>query len=95
MAGADWSLVVGILEFIVALIISVVIYAVKRKFYLIMYLISAAVYIFTICFAIDVFDLSKNWILLLLALSSVLMMLIGWYIAKEAQKHKKSKRKSK
>lgn len=92
MASADWSIAVGVFEFFLALIAAIIIYAIKRQFYLIMYLISAAVYIFMICFAIDVFTLSKNWILLLLALSSVLMMLIGWYIAKEAQA-KISKRK--
>ena len=93
MASADWSIAVGVFEFFLALIAAIIIYAIKRQFYLIMYLISAAVYIFMICFAIDVFNLSKNWILLLLALSSVLMMLLGWYISKEAQKDKKQKRK--
>src|SRR3989338_700669 len=62
-------------------------FAMKKKWFMIMYLISICVYIFTIGFVIDVFDLSKDQILLILAFSSGVMIAAGVYLSKE---HKKS-----
>jgi len=67
--------------FFIGLIIAIVLFAIKRKFYPVMYLVSIATYIFTIGFVIDAFDLSKNWVLLLLAISSVIFILVGLYIS--------------
>jgi UDP-N-acetylmuramyl pentapeptide phosphotransferase/UDP-N-acetylglucosamine-1-phosphate transferase len=74
--------------FFIAFIVAIILFAVKRKFYPIMYLISIATYIFTLGFVIDAFDLSKNFILLLLALSAILFILAGVYFAKKFEKHK-------
>ncbi len=81
-----WYPFVGYGIFWVSLIVSIILYAVKRKWYPIMYLISIALYIFTLCFVIDVFELSKNWILLLLAFSALVMIYIGFYISKLIKK---------
>ena len=69
--------------FWIGLIAAVVLYAVKRKWYPLMYLISVSLYIFTVGFVIDVFDVSKNVILLILAGSTVVMIGLGFYLSKK------------
>ena len=78
-----WYPFLGYGVFWIALVASIILYAIKRKWHPLMYLISISLYIFTFGFVIDVFDLSKNWILLLLALSSVLMIGLGMYLSKK------------
>ena len=80
---ADWYPFVGYSVFWIGLIIAIILYAMKRKWNPLMYLISIALYIFTTAFVIDVFDLSKNFILLILAVSAVLMILLGLYLSKK------------
>ena len=53
-----------------------------------MYLVSIATYIFTVGFVIDAFDFQKNAILLTLAISSVLFILAGVYIAYKFEERK-------
>ncbi len=83
-----WYPILGGAVFWFSLVAAIIIYIIKRRFYPIMYLISVALYIFTVGFVIDVFDLSKNWILLLLAFSSLVMILLGWYLSGKPQKDK-------
>jgi UDP-N-acetylmuramyl pentapeptide phosphotransferase/UDP-N-acetylglucosamine-1-phosphate transferase len=85
-----WYPVLGGGIFWIGLIVSIILFAVKRKWYPIMYLISIALYIFTLGFAIDVFDVSNNVIMLLLAFSAFLMILLGVYLS--AVSHKESKK---
>lgn len=80
---AYWYPVVGYLVFWIALIVAIILYAIKRKWYPIGYLVSVSLYIFTVCFVIDVFDIGKNGILLILAFSALLMILLGFYISKK------------
>ncbi|OGI14749.1 hypothetical protein A3K63_02635 [Candidatus Micrarchaeota archaeon RBG_16_49_10] len=75
--------------FWVGLVVSIILYAVKRKWYPIVYVISVALYIFTVTFVIEAFSLSKNWILLLLALSSALMIGVGVYLSRRFKEDKK------
>lgn len=74
---------IGWALFVLGLILSIIIYAWKRKWTPIMYLISIALYAFTISFVIDVYSLGRNWILALLALSAGLMLLLGWYLGRK------------
>lgn len=91
-----WYPILGGAVFWISLLAAILIYVFKRKFYPISYLISGALYVFTIGFVIDVFDLSKNWILFLLGLSSVIMILLGTYLAELFQNTpKKAKTKKK
>jgi hypothetical protein len=53
-----------------------------------MYVISAALYVFTVGFAIDVFDLDKNWILLIFAVSAAVMIIVGSQLAKKSSLEK-------
>lgn len=77
-----WYPLLGYGVFWIALFTAIVLYAVKRKWYPVAYLISASLYIFTVGFVMDVFDLSKNGILFLLALSAALMIGAGLYLSK-------------
>lgn len=81
--GHYWYPFLGYGVFWLGLIVSIALYAIKRKWYPIMYIIAISLYIFTVGFVIDVFDLSKNWVLLILAFSSILMILLGTYLSKK------------
>ena len=81
-----WYPFLGYGVFWIGLVVSIILYAMKRKWYPIMYLISVSLYIFTVAFVIDVFDLSKNGILLTLAFSTLVMIGLGIYLSKKFQK---------
>jgi hypothetical protein len=70
--------------FWLTLIASIILFAVKRKWSPVMYLISIAMYIFTVAYVIDAFRLSKNWVLLLLLFSTFLMFGFGFYLREKA-----------
>ena len=70
------------------LIAAIVIYSVKRKFFPVMYLVSIALYIFTIGFVIDIYDLSKDGVLLVLAFSAIVFMVLGYYFSSKFRKGK-------
>lgn len=67
--------------FFIGLVIAIILFLVKRKFYPVMYLVSVALYVFTFGFVIDAFDMGKNSILLLLAFSSLIFILAGVYFS--------------
>lgn len=75
--------IIGYGVFWIGLIASIVLYIKKKKFYPIIYLISIALYIFTVGFVIDVFDFSRNLILITLAVSAAAFMFLGVYFSKK------------
>lgn len=81
-----WYQIFGFLIFWVALVSSIILYILKRKWYPIMYLISVSLYVFTIGFVIDVFNFSVNLILFVLAFSAVVMIASGIYLSKKFPK---------
>ena len=83
-----WYPLIGWGVFWLGLIIAIILYAMKRKWYPIMYLISVCVYVFTVSFVIDAYDLSKNGILGALAFSAAIMISLGFYLSKRFQKKK-------
>lgn len=82
MAYGEWYPFLGWADFIISLIIAIIIYAKSRKFYPIFYLIAISLYVFTAGFYIDVYDLTRGGILMVLVISAVLFMLAGWYFSK-------------
>ncbi|HLC31676.1 MAG TPA: hypothetical protein VJK51_03335 [Candidatus Nanoarchaeia archaeon] len=74
--------------FFIGLVVAIVLYAVRKRFYPVMYLISVSTYIFTVGFVIDAFDMEQNGILLMLALSAVIFILLGMYFSYKMKKHK-------
>jgi hypothetical protein len=81
-----WSSILGHFIFWIGLLIAIILYISKRKWYPIGYLISISLYFFTVAFFIDVFNFSKNNILLTLAFSSILMIGTGIYLSKKFHK---------
>jgi len=88
MVYSPWLGVFGWGIFFVGLVASVILFAVKRRFYPVMYLVSIALYIFTIGFVIDAFDVGKNGVLLLLAFSAVVFILLGVYFSSKMSREK-------
>jgi hypothetical protein len=92
-----WSSGIGWLVFIVGAIAGLFIFNRYRKLYPLFYLISLCIYIFTIAFAIDVFNLGRSIILLLLALSAVVFLALGFYLSRilpeDLSKKMKTKKK--
>ena len=84
-----WYPFVGYSIFWLGLIASIIIYAIMRKWHPLMYFISICLYIFTVCFFIDIFDLSKNLILLVLAFPACLMIAVGKYLSTKLRVVKK------
>lgn len=82
MAGtADWSIAVGIMTFIVAIIIAAIYYWRFKKVFIVVFTASIATYIFAVFYTWDVFELSKNWVLLLLLVSTGIMIFLGKYFS--------------
>ena len=78
-----WYPFLGYGTFWTGLVVAIILFAMKRKWYPLMYLISICLYIFTVGFVIDVYDFSKNWVLLILAFSALLMIGLGVYLSKK------------
>lgn len=78
-----WFPMLGDVIFLIGLVVAIILFAIKKKWFIIMYLISICVYIFTIGFVVDVFDFSKDQTLLILAFSSAVMIGAGVYLSKE------------
>jgi FtsH-binding integral membrane protein len=72
--------------FFIGLIAAIILFAIKRKFYPVMYLISIATYIFTVGFIIDAFNFDKNGVLLMLAISAVIFICLGVYFGYKFKK---------
>lgn len=91
-----WYPFFGKVIFWIGLILSIIIFSIKKKWYPVMYFVSLSLYIFTAGFIIDVFDFSKNKILLVLAFSSFVMLALGVYLSKKIKEpEKKPKEKLK
>lgn len=91
MAGtADWSIAIGFLVYFIALIIAVIYYVSYRKFSLVLYVASISTLIFSIFYAIDVFDFSRHLIMLTLVISTAVFFMLGKYFKNvnyETQSH--------
>lgn len=83
-----WLSLFGWGIFFFGLVAAIILFAVKRKFYPVMYLISIATYIFTIGFAIDAFNLSRDMILILLAISAGIFIFLGFHFSKKFERNK-------
>ncbi len=70
--------------FTLGLIAAIILFSIKKKFSPVMYLVSVATYIFTVGFVIDAFDMGREGVLLLLALSAVLFIALGFYFSKKS-----------
>jgi len=77
-----WYPILGWGVFWIGLVISIVLFSIYKKLYPVIYLISIALYIFTIGFIIDVFELQETGVLVTLVVSAILFMALGFYLSK-------------
>ena len=91
---AEWLAPFGWGIFFIGLVIAIILFAVRRRFYPVMYLVSIATYIFTVGFAINAFDFGRDLILLTLAVTSIVFIFLGVYISKKFEKLKSSFKES-
>lgn len=74
--------IIGWLVFWVSLILAIVLFVKYKKLYPVFYLISIALYIFTAGYLIDVFEIGKFGTLVILVVSAILFMILGYYLSK-------------
>ncbi|MFH1586044.1 MAG: hypothetical protein ABIB79_04710 [archaeon] len=77
-----WYPILGWGVFWISFVVAIILFAIYKKFYPIMYLISIALYIFTAGFTIDVFELQRLGILSVLVFSAIVFMALGFYLSK-------------
>lgn len=80
-AEADWSIALGILIFIIAIVAAIIFYVTYRKVSLVFFVAAIATYIFSVFYTWDVYALSKNLVLALLVISTLLMIGLGKYFS--------------
>lgn len=80
MYGFYSALGIGI--FWIGLVVAIILFANYKKIYPVIFLASICLYIFTVGFMIDVFELNKNLILLTLAFSALVFMGLGFYFSR-------------
>ena len=68
--------------FWIALILGIILFAKYKKMYIVFYLISIALYIFTAGFVIDAFSLGRFGILSTLVISAIIFMILGYYLSR-------------
>ena len=96
IGSADWSIFVGIITYIIGIVFAAIYYLRYKKVYLIVNIASICTYIFSVFYTWDVFELSRNWILAMLVLSTLVMFFLGKYFSKlELKKAKKQIKKEK
>lgn len=91
--AAEWSIPLGILTFLVAIGFAIYYYLAYKKFFLVVFIASIATYIFSVFYIWDVFELEKNLVLILLAISVGIMFYLGHYFSKLSLKSIKSSKK--
>jgi len=79
IGSASWSIGVGILVLIVAIIFAALYYLRYKKVFLVIYISSIATYIFAVLYTWDIFEINENGILGLLLISTLLMLFLGKY----------------
>ncbi len=84
--------VLGGAVFALSLLGAIILYSVTRKWYPVFYVLSIALYIYTVGYVIDVFDLQKDFIFLVLLVSAGVMLLVGWYLNKRLRQGRKPAR---
>ena len=88
-SGADWSIVIGILIMLIAIVVAIILYLTKNKFSNVFLIASIATYLFGIAYVFDVYDTTKNWNLIILLSSTIIMFFLGYYISKMKKNEKK------
>ena len=78
---AFWYPFLGWGVFWIGMILAIVLFAIYKKLYPVLYLVSISLYIFTIGFMIDVFHFEKFAVLASLVVSALVFMGLGYYLS--------------
>lgn len=78
---ATWSIAIGYLVFITAIIFATYYYFKYKKIFLIVLIASLATYVFSVFYAWDVFQPDRNIILIMLIISTVIMVFLAKYFS--------------
>lgn len=90
MSSADFYPALGGAIFALSLLGAIILYSVMRKWYPVFYVLSIALYIYTVGYIIDVFEPRKDFIFLLLLVSAGVMLLVGWYLSRRLREARAS-----
>ncbi len=74
---ADWSILLGFLIYLVAIIFEIIYYLRYKKWFLVVYAASVSTYVFSVFYAWDVFELEGFAVLALLGVSILVMIYLG------------------
>ena len=77
-----WYPILGWAVLWIGLVISIILMAINKKFYPVMYVVSVGLYIYTAGFIIDVFTLGSGGVLFVLIFSALVFMGLGYYLSK-------------
>jgi len=77
-----WLPILGWGIFWITFVVAIILFAIYKKMYIIFYLISVSLYIFTAGFMIDAFDFGKLGILTTLLFSALVFIGLGFYLSK-------------
>jgi hypothetical protein len=77
MATADWSLAWGVLISVIATVASVLYYLRYKKWFLVSYIASISMFIFSIFYTWDILELKGIAVIVLLLLSTIIMIFLG------------------
>lgn len=81
-----WWMVVFWLLLIPLIIVEIIVYLMSKKFYWLVYALAIFTYVISVCYMVDVFDMGKNAIILILLASAALMFVVGRQIGKKAKR---------
>lgn len=81
MGALLWA--VGTIDSLVAVVAVIILYFVTRRFYPVAYVLCGATYVFLVTYIIDAFELKAEGITVILFLSSLLLMFLGYITSKK------------
>ena len=79
---ADWSIAIGFFVYLIGIIFALYYYFKYGKISLVAFVASISTYIFSVFYAWDIFELNKNYIMIMLLVSTGLMFYLGKYFSK-------------
>jgi len=77
-----WYPFLGWGVFWISFVVAIILFSIYKKLYIIFYLVSVSLYIFTAGFMVDVFEFGKLGILTTLVASALIFMVLGFYLSK-------------
>ena len=84
-----WWMVVFWLLLVPLIIVELVVYLKSKKFYWLIYALAIFTYVISVCYTVDVFDLGKNAVILVLLASAALMFIVGRQLGKKVKPQKR------